>query len=90
MKAVEIAKILVKKAKGDNKDLQMSLLQKWSKTPDSNGLSPVQKFMSHRTRTTIPTCEVLLKPQVADGVYGNLKRKRHVAKASLDKHAKPL
>ena len=43
--AVKIAKNLVKKAKRENKDLQMSLLE-WRNTPDSNGLSPVQKLMS--------------------------------------------
>ena len=87
--AVKIAKNLVNKAKRDNKDLQMSLLE-WRNTPDSNGLSPVQKLMSRRTRTTIPTTEVLLKPEVADGVYDNIKRKRQQAKAAFDKRATPL
>ena len=71
---VKIAKNVVKKAKRGNKDLQMSLLE-WRNTPDSNGLSPVQKLMSRRTRTTIPTTEALLKPGVNDGVYENIKRK---------------
>jgi len=53
-------------------------------------LSPVQKLMSRRTRTTIPTTEALLKPEVADGVYDNIKRKRQKAKAPFDKHATPL
>lgn len=87
--AVKIAKNLVKKAKQGNKDLQMSLLE-WRNTPDNNGLSPVQKLMSRRTRTTIPTTEALLKPGVIDGVYENIKRKRQQAKAAYDKHAKPL
>ena len=87
--AVKIEKNLVKKAKRGNKDLQMSLLE-WRNTPDSNGLSPVQKLMSRRTWTTIPTTEALLKPSVIDGVYENIKRKRQQAKAAYDKHAKPL
>ena len=87
--AVKIAKNLVKKAKRGNKDLQMSLLE-WCNTPDSSGLSPVQKLMSRRSRSTIPTTEVLLKPEVIDGVYENIKRKRQQAKAAYDKHAKPL
>ncbi|PFX34821.1 Uncharacterized protein K02A2.6 [Stylophora pistillata] len=86
---VKIAKNLVKKAKRGNKDLQMSLLE-WRNTPDSNGLSPVQKLMSRRTRTTIPTNVALLKPEVIDGVYDNIKRKRQQAKAAYEKHAKPL
>ena len=67
----------------------MSLLE-WRNTPDGNGLSPVQKLMSRRTRTTIPTTETLLKPRVIDGVYENIKRKRHQAKAAYNKHAEPL
>ena len=46
--------------------------------------------MSRRTRTTIPTTEALLKPEVIDGVYENIKSKRQQAKAAYDKHAKPL
>ena len=87
--AVKIAKNLVKKSKRGNKDLQMSLFE-WRNTPDSNGLSPVQKLMSRRSRTTIPTTEALLKLEVIDGVYENIKRKRQQAKAAYDKHAKPL
>ena len=66
------------------------LLLEWCNTPDSNGLSPVQNLMSRRTRTTIPTTEALLKHEVADGVYDNIKRKRQQAKAAFDKHATPL
>ncbi|XP_022785990.1 uncharacterized protein K02A2.6-like [Stylophora pistillata] len=73
--SVKIAGNLVKKAKRGNKDLQMSLLE-WRNTPDSNGLIPVQNLMSRRTRTTIPTNVALLKPEVVDGVYDNIKRKR--------------
>ena len=32
----------------------------------------------------------MLKPEVADGVYDNIKRKRQQAKAAFDKHATPL
>ena len=46
--------------------------------------------MSRRSRTTIPTTEALLKPEVIDGVYENIKRKRQQAKAAYDKHANPL
>ena len=66
--AIKIARNLVKKARQGNKDLQMSLFE-WRNTPDSNRLSPVQKLMSRRTRTTIPTTEALLKPEVIDFIY---------------------
>ena len=48
---IKIAKNLVKKAKRENKDLPMALLE-WRNTPDINNLSPTQKLMSRRTRTT--------------------------------------
>ena len=73
--AVKIAKNLVKKAKRENKDLQMALLE-WRNTPDINNLSPIQKLTSRGTRTTIPTADVLLKPEVVEGVHDNIKRKR--------------
>ena len=87
--AVKIAKNLVKKAKRENKDLQMALLE-WRNTPDVNNLSPTQKLMSRRTRTTIPTAEGLLKPEIVDGVHDNIKRKRQQTKAAYDKSARPL
>ena len=84
-----IPKILWKKAKRDNKDVQMSLLE-CRNTPGSYGLRSVQELMSRRALTTSPTCEILLEPEVAVGVCDNLKRKRQVAKAIYDKHAKSL
>ncbi|XP_022794398.1 uncharacterized protein K02A2.6-like [Stylophora pistillata] len=68
---VKIAKNLVKRAKRGNKDLQMSLLE-WRNTPDSNGPGPVQKLMSRRTRTTIPTNVALLRPEVIDDKHANM------------------
>ena len=46
--------------------------------------------MSRRTRTTIPTAEALLKPEVVEGVHDNIKRKRQQTKATYDKSARPL
>ena len=46
--------------------------------------------MSRRTQTTIPTAEALLKPEVVEGVYDNIKRKRQQTKATYDKSARPL
>ena len=67
----------------------MALLE-WRNTPDINNLSPTQKLMSRRTRTTIPTAEALLKPEVVEGVHDNIKRKRQQTKATYDKSARPL
>ena len=87
--AVKIAKNLVKKAKRENKDLQMALLE-WRNTPDVNNLSPTQKLMSRRTRTTIPTAEALLKPEIVESVHDNMKRRGQQTKAAYDKSARPL
>ena len=46
--------------------------------------------MSRRTRTTIPTAEALLKPEVVEGVHDNINRKRQQTKATYDKSARPL
>ena len=46
--------------------------------------------MSRRTRTTIPTAEALLKPEIVDSVHDNMKRKRQQTKAAYDKSARPL
>ena len=70
--AVKIAKNLVKKAKRGNKDLQISFLE-WRNTPDTNGLSPVQKLMSRRSKTTIPTTEALLMPVPSEHVASQSK-----------------
>ena len=87
--AVKIAKNLVIKAKRENKDLEMALLE-WRNTPDINNLSLTQKLMSRRTRTTIPTAQALLKPEVVEGVHENIKRKGQRTKATNDKSARPL
>lgn len=47
-------------------------------------------MISQSTRTTIPTTEALLRPEVTDEVYDNIKRKRLQAKAAYGKHANQL
>ena len=64
----------------------MSLL-KLRNTPGINVFSPVQKRMSQRKRTTIPTTEALPKPDVTVGVYDNIKRKRKQGLGNHGKHA---
>ena len=87
--AVKIAKNLVKKAKRENKDLQMALLE-WRNTPDIDNLNPTQKLISRRTRTTIPTAEALLKPEVVEGVHDNIKRRRQPDRSYLRQECKTI
>ena len=79
----------MKKCKRDDTDQQMALLE-WRNTPDINRLGPVQKFMSRRTKTTMPTAEALLKPLTAEGVDDNIKHRRQLTKCHYDQHTKPL
>ena len=44
----------------------MALLEWWN-TPGIDNLSLIQKLRSRRSRTTVPTAEVLLKREVAEG-----------------------
>ena len=46
--------------------------------------------MSRRTRTTIPTAEALLKPEVVEGVHDNIKRKRQQTKSNLRQERKTI
>ena len=87
--AVKIAKRLIKKEKSDRRDVYMSLLE-WRNTPDIDGFSPAQKLMSRRTRTTMPTAQVQLKPLIVREVPELIKHRRQKAKLHYDKSAKPL
>ena len=87
--AVKIAKNLVKKAKQENKHLQMALLE-WRNTPDIDNLNPTQKLISRRTGTTIPTAKALLKPEVVEGVHDNIKRKRQPDQSYLRQERKTI
>ena len=79
---------MIKKAKIDKKDLQLATLD-WRNTPtEGSNVSPIQKLQSRRTRTLLPTPEVLLQPEVASNVTGDIKRQK--AKWQHDKAAKQL
>jgi len=88
--AVKIAKRLIKKAKRDNQDLYLAVLN-WKNTP-SKGVhsSPVQKLQSRRTRTQLPTRTELLQPEVATKVTSDIEYRRQKAKAYYDKGAHEL
>ena len=56
--AVKIAKTCLKKALKEGSDVYLAMLE-WRNTPDPDGASVVQKLMSRRTRTCLPTPEIL-------------------------------
>ena len=87
--AVKIAKNLIKKARKENKDIYLAILD-WRNTPDTEGNSPVQKLMSRRTRTLLQTNEQLLQPQITKNVVDNIITRRRKAKFYYDKKSKDL
>ena len=87
--AVKIAKNIIKKVTKAKQDLHLAVLD-WRNTPATNGSSPVQKLMSRRTRTLLPTPGVFLQPKVIGGVQENIKLQKQKAKRQYDKTAKPL
>ncbi|UYV79312.1 hypothetical protein LAZ67_17002102 [Cordylochernes scorpioides] len=64
--AVKSAKMLVKKAKHEQEDLWLAILE-WRNTPLKDlGFSPNQALISRRTQTLIPIHKNLLKPKARD------------------------
>ncbi|BET02330.1 Reverse transcriptase (RNA-dependent DNA polymerase) [Nesidiocoris tenuis] len=88
--AVKIAKTMMKKCKKDKSDFDAALLE-WRNTPtEGMSSSPVQRLMSRRTRTRIPTSDKLLIPEVVPEVQDMITNKRRRSKYHYDKTAKPL
>ena len=88
--AVKIAKSLLKKARQEGTDIHLAILN-WRNTPTKNsGYSPSQKLHSRRTRTTIPTTNELLQPEVAKSVADEIRIRRQHTKLWYDRTAKAL
>ena len=88
--AVDKAKKLLKKTKRDGSDHWKAILD-WRNTPtDGMKSSPVQRLMSRRTRTLLPTTTALLKPKIIEGVSDKIVQKRQTAKLYYDRNAKQL
>ena len=60
--AVKMAKNLFRKAKEDNRDPYLAMLDHRN-TPTQGMLSPAQRLMQRRTKTLLPTTTELLRPQ---------------------------
>ncbi|XP_063951721.1 uncharacterized protein K02A2.6-like [Lytechinus pictus] len=87
--AVKIVKTIIKKAVKEGSDVQRAILE-WRNTPDPDGVSAVQKLMSRRTRTGLPTPDVLLMPHVVPNVPEQIKLRKQKAKLQYDRGAKDL
>ena len=91
-RAVQTAKSIIKKAKGDNEDPYLGLLNFRNMPRDATVGSPVQQLMGRRTRTQLPISEHLLtfKPSNPVSVQACLEEYRKQQKKFYDRTAKPL
>ena len=88
--AVKIAKTMLKKAHRDKKDPWLAILD-WINIPTEQiGTSPVQRLMSRRTRTRLPTADELLNPEAVNGVTQKIEKKRKKTTFYFDIIAKKL
>jgi len=66
--AVKVTKNLFKTALRDGRDPWLALLEYRNTPVETIGSSPLQRLMSRRTKTMIPTASALLRPRVVEGV----------------------
>ena len=91
-KSVQTAKRLLIKAKEDNRDSYLALLD-YRNTPRSDLFgSPVQRLMGRRTKTLLPTSNLLLEPKVIKTkvVISEMQKAKNQQKRYYDVHAKQL
>ena len=88
--AVKAAKRLMMKAKKDGSDVYLALLD-YRNTP-TQGLdtSPVQRLMSRRTKTLLPTTAKLLQPQNRDGQHKKMLANQERQAKYYDRGARTL
>lgn len=87
--AVKIAKRLIKKSNESGKDLWFCILH-WRNTPNYHNSSPAQRLFSRRTRTSIPTASINLKPQIVPLVTEKIHNQRQKNKFYYDKKTREL
>ena len=90
--AVKTASTLIKKAKESGTEFYLSLLS-WRNTPtEGMNSSPAQRIFGRRTRTQLPTAEVLLKPQSTDteATRDQILKRKEKQTHHYNQHAKEL
>jgi hypothetical protein len=88
-KFVQTAKSLLEKAKADNKDPYLSILE-YRNTPIDGAGSPAQLLMSRRLRSVLPNTTTQLQPKVQDPMHvaNKLQHKQERQKSFYDRNAK--
>lgn len=91
-KAVQTVKRIMKKCKETGEDVYLALLDLNNTPRDGIVGSPVQRLMGRRTRTRLPTSDVLLKPGSIrpEQVQNQLLKYRQNQKRYYDRGTKPL
>ncbi len=88
---VKNCKKIISRAMESKQDVNLAILS-YRNTPQSDGLSPAQKFLGRRTRTMLPTTSHLMKPQAIDGETMKMMRRLQNAKQTVyyDRYSKDL
>ena len=90
-RAVQTAKNTLKKAKAENKDFHLALLDYRNTPMEEINLSPAQTLMGRRTRTRLPTTPSLLEPQYpTDNIKEGLRRRAEIQQQYYNRHGKAL
>ena len=90
-RAVQTAKNTLKKAKAENKDFHLALLDYLNTPMEEINLSPAQMLMGRRTRTRLPTTPSLLEPQYpTDNIKEGLRRRAEIQQQYYNRHGKVL
>ncbi|XP_028417982.1 uncharacterized protein K02A2.6-like [Dendronephthya gigantea] len=89
-RAIRDAKQLMKKAKKTGSDPYLALLRYRNTPTQSLGSSPVQRLMSRRTKSLLPTTKALLRPKVVNNVIKKIKARQLRAKKYYDRGTRGL
>lgn len=86
--AVKIVKKILKRTDRAETDFWKAVLN-WRNTPtEGMNSSPVQRLMSRRTNTGLPTTAALLKPKVIENVTEKINERKHKYREIYDQRAK--
>lgn len=87
--AIKTAKRIMTKATEDNSDPFLALLEFRNTPSEQLKLSPTQILFGRRTRTLLPTADVLLKTHNSDAASVSLKRAKEKQAFYYDRGSKP-
>ena len=91
-KSVQTVKNLLRKARTEDRDFHLALLDFRNSPTNDNVGSPAQRLMGRRTKTLLPTAEKLLLPKTIPPtvVKSDCLRRQDTQKQAYDKTSKPL